>query len=96
MASGGLDEYALDDLVRAGAPIDGYGVGTKIGVAADAPYLDTAYKLVQYGERPVFKLSPGKATLPGRKQVFRGPGLVDQVGLRDQPPPREPSRCCAR
>ena len=87
MASGGLDEYALDDLVRAGAPIDGYGVGTKIGVVADAPYLDTAYKLVQYGERPVFKLSPGKATLPGRKQVFRGPGLVDQVGLRDQPPP---------
>ena len=96
MASGGLDEYALHDLVRAGAPIDGYGVGTKIGVAADAPYLDTAYKLVQYGERPVFKLSPGKATLPGRKQVFRAPGLVDQVGLRDQGRRRAPRRCCDR
>jgi nicotinate phosphoribosyltransferase len=87
IASGGLDEYLLDSLSRAGAPIDGYGVGTKIGVAADTPYLDTAYKLVEFGRRPMFKLSPGKATLPGRKQVFRGPGLVDQLGLRAQRPP---------
>jgi nicotinate phosphoribosyltransferase len=84
-ASGGLDEYALDDLARAGAPIDGYGVGTKTGDAADAPYLDTAYKLVQFGERPVFKLSPGKAT--SRSQAGVPSGLVDQVGLRDQTPP---------
>jgi len=89
IASGGLDEYRLNSLSRAGAPIDGYGVGTKVGVAADTPYLDTAYKLVEFGRRPMFKLSPGKATLPGRKQVFRGPGLVDQVGLRTQRPPSQ-------
>ena len=86
-ASGGLDEYALEAIVGAGAPIDGYGVGTKVGVSADAPYLDTAYKLVEYEQRPVFKLSAGKSTVPGRKQVFRGPGMVDQVGLRNQSPP---------
>ena len=89
VASGGLDEYALDDLSRQQAPIDAYGVGTKVGVAADTPFLDTAYKLVQFGQRPAFKLSRGKATLPGRKQVFRGPGLADQIGLHgQQPPPR--------
>ncbi|HET6877554.1 MAG TPA: nicotinate phosphoribosyltransferase [Jatrophihabitans sp.] len=87
VASGGLDEYALDRLVRAGAPIDAYGVGTRLGTSADAPYLDTAYKLVEYDGRPVFKLSPGKATTPGRKQVFRSPGLVDSVGIRDEVPP---------
>jgi nicotinate phosphoribosyltransferase len=87
VASGGLDEHALDSLVRAGAPIDAYGVGTKLGTSADAPYLDTAYKLVEYDRNPVFKLSPGKQTMPGRKQVFRGPGLLDRVGTRDQVPP---------
>ena len=86
-ASGGLDEYALETIVRADAPIDGYGVGTKVGVCADAPYLDTAYKLVEYEQRPVFKLSARKATIPGRKQVFRAPGTVDRVGLRNQPLP---------
>ncbi|MFI6603692.1 nicotinate phosphoribosyltransferase [Nonomuraea sp. NPDC050536] len=85
-ASGGLDEYAISALVAAGAPIDAYGVGTKMGVSADAPYLDTAYKLVQYGERPVMKLSPGKVTAPGAKQVFRGPA-GDVVGLREESPP---------
>jgi nicotinate phosphoribosyltransferase len=73
-ASGGLDEWAIADLVAAGAPIDAYGVGTKMGVSADAPYLDTAYKLTAYAGRPVMKLSAGKATLPGAKQVYRGPG----------------------
>ncbi|GLY69567.1 nicotinate phosphoribosyltransferase [Amycolatopsis taiwanensis] len=71
MASGGLDEHAILRLVRAGAPIDSYGVGTKMGVSADAPSLDTAYKLVEYAGRPVMKTSPGKATLPGAKQVYR-------------------------
>ena len=70
-ASGGLDEYRIDDLVRAGAPIDAYGVGTKLGVSADAPYLDTAYKLVEVDGQPVMKLSTGKITLPGAKQVYR-------------------------
>ena len=86
-ASGGLDEYRLAALVASGAPIDGFGVGTRMGVSADAPYLDTAYKLVQYGDRPVFKLSPGKASLPGPKQVFRAAGLVDRIGLRAQTAP---------
>jgi nicotinate phosphoribosyltransferase len=70
-ASGGLDEFEVDDLLRAGAPIDAFGVGTKVGVSADAPWTDCAYKLVEYAGRPVLKLSAGKQTLPGAKQVFR-------------------------
>ena len=68
-ASSGLDEYALRDL--AAAPIDGFGIGTKMNTSADAPYLDCAYKLVEYGGRPTRKRSEGKATWPGRKQVYR-------------------------
>jgi nicotinate phosphoribosyltransferase len=70
-ASGGLDEFEVDALVRAGAPIDAFGVGTKLGVSADAPWTDCAYKLVEYDGRPVLKLSSKKQTLPGAKQVFR-------------------------
>jgi nicotinate phosphoribosyltransferase len=70
-ASGGLDEFEVDRLVQAGAPIDAFGVGTKVGVSADAPWTDCAYKLVEYAGRPVLKLSPRKQTLPGPKQVFR-------------------------
>ncbi|TVT15118.1 nicotinate phosphoribosyltransferase [Amycolatopsis rhizosphaerae] len=88
MASGGLDEHAIARLTAAGAPIDSYGVGTKMGVSADAPSLDTAYKLVEYAGRPVMKRSPGKATLPGPKQVYRGePGEPDVLALRTEPPP---------
>jgi len=86
-ASGGLDEHDVDHLVRSGAPIDAFGVGTRLGVSADAPYLDAVYKLVAYGDRAVAKLSPGKATAPGAKQVFRGPGLADVVAVRDEPAP---------
>ena len=71
VVSGGLDEFEVESLVRAGAPIDGFGIGTKLGVSADAPYLDSAYKLVEYMSRPVLKLSADKQTLPGCKQVFR-------------------------
>jgi len=71
IVSGGLDELQIDELVHGGAPIDAFGVGTKMGVSADYPYLDTAYKLVSYGGRPVMKLSRGKVTAPGRTQVFR-------------------------
>jgi nicotinate phosphoribosyltransferase len=70
-ASGGLDEFAVDELIRGGAPIDAFGVGTKVGVSADAPWTDCAYKLVKYAGRPVLKLSAGKQTLPGAKRVFR-------------------------
>ena len=69
--SGGLDEFEVESLVRAGAPIDGFGVGTKAGVSADAPWTDCAYKLVEYDGVPLLKLSAGKASLPGRKQVYR-------------------------
>ena len=58
-----------------------------MGVSADAPYLDSAYKLVAYAGRPVMKLSQGKATWPGAKQVHRGPA-DDQLALRDEPAPR--------
>ncbi len=71
IGSGGLDEYDLDDLTKANAPYDSYGVGTKMGVSADAPWFDIAYKLVEHNGRPVLKLSPGKVSCPGRKQVFR-------------------------
>ena len=91
--SGGLDELQIDELVRGGAPIDAFGVGTRMGVSADYPYLDTAYKLVCYGERPVMKLSRGKVTAPGRTQVFRkARPFGDLVTLFDEAVPagREP------
>jgi nicotinate phosphoribosyltransferase len=89
VASGGLDEFSIDQLVRGGAKIDAFGVGTRMGVSADHPYLDTAYKLVCYEGRPVMKLSRGKVTAPGRKQVFRRPRpFGDLVGLYDEEPPR--------
>ena len=70
-ASGGLDEYEIDRLVSGGAPIDGFGVGTKAGVSADAPWTDCAYKMVEYEGRPVMKLSSAKVSAPGPKQVYR-------------------------
>ncbi|MEW2495367.1 nicotinate phosphoribosyltransferase [Streptomyces nodosus] len=92
VASGGLDEYAVAGLVRGGAPIDVYAVGTKVGVAADAPALDAAYKLVEYDGRPVMKLSSAKMTTPGRKQVFRRPGRPDVIALRGEDPPGSAQR----
>ena len=71
VASGGLDEYELERLVRGGAPIDMFGVGTRVGVSGDAPWCDMVYKMVCYAGRPVMKLSDGKASRPGGKQVFR-------------------------
>jgi nicotinate phosphoribosyltransferase len=87
MASGGLDEHLIARLVDAGAPIDAYGVGTRMGVSWDAPSLDSAYKLVAYRGRPALKLSAGKATLPGPKQVFRSPSRGDVLALADESPP---------
>jgi len=71
VASGGLDEDALMALSRAGAPIDSYGVGTSLTTASDAPALDCAYKLQEYAGIARRKRSEGKATWPGRKQVWR-------------------------
>lgn len=71
MASGGLDEYSIRDLVASGAPIDAFGVGTRFGTSADAPYIDSVYKLVELDGRPIFKLSANKRTLPWAKTVMR-------------------------
>lgn len=70
-ASSGLDEFALQGLLAEGAPIDGFGVGTRLDVSGDAPYFDCAYKLVEYAGTPRRKRSEGKVLWPGRKQVFR-------------------------
>jgi nicotinate phosphoribosyltransferase len=70
-ASGGLDEFDLAAILAQKAPIDAFGVGTKMGVSADAPYLDMVYKMVQFDGRPVCKHSTGKATLAGEKQIYR-------------------------
>lgn len=71
-ASGDLDEHRIAALLRAGAPIDSFGVGTRMGTSEDAPSLSTVYKLVEDSSGPKLKLAEGKATAPGRKQVWRG------------------------
>ena len=71
IASGGLDEHGVAELVAAGAPIDAFGVGTRAVTSSDAPTFDAVYKLAAYDGEGRIKHSPGKATLPGRKQVFR-------------------------
>lgn len=87
-ASGGLNEDEIARLVAAGAPINGFGVGTDMGVSRDAPGLDMAYKLVEYAGRSRLKLSTGKVLLPGRKQIFRvdleGKADHDVLGRRDE------------
>jgi nicotinate phosphoribosyltransferase len=90
-ASGNLDEYRIRDLVRAGAPIDAFGVGTEMVVSADAPMLDMIYKLSEYRGAPRLKTSAAKVSLPGRKQVFRaanqnGGFYADLIGLADEGP----------
>ena len=94
-ASGGLDEHALAKLCGEGAPIDGFGVGTSLSTSADAPALDCAYKLQEYAGRPRRKRSEGKATWPGRKQVFRrhspdGRIAGDAIVLEGEPGAGEP------
>lgn len=89
-ASGSLNEDEIARRVAAGAPINGFGVGTDMGVSRDAPALDIAYKLVEYAGRGRLKLSPGKAILPGRKQIFRvehdGVADHDVLARHDEPP----------
>jgi nicotinate phosphoribosyltransferase len=87
VVSGGLDEFALEALVSEGAPIDVAGVGTRMATSADAPSVDSAYKLVAYDGSGVVKLAEDKETLPGAKQVYRRPGLSDTLCLRGELPP---------
>lgn len=98
LASGDLDERRIADLVRAGAPIDAWGVGTDLGTSRDSPVVNGVYKLVADQRdgawRPVRKRSPGKATVPGAKQVLRrtagGVMRGDVIAQADESLPGEP------
>jgi nicotinate phosphoribosyltransferase len=92
VVSGGLDEASIGEYLAKGAPIDAFGVGTRMDVSADLPYLDMAYKLVEYDGRPVLKSSAGKGTWAAQKQVYRrlrsGEGFAgDVLALREEPAP---------
>lgn len=94
-ASGNLSEDRLRDLIKTAAPIDGYGIGSDLVTSSDAPHLDCAYKLEEYAGRARRKRSEGKATWPGRKQIFRryGPAgrmLEDLLTLEGRPEEGEP------
>jgi nicotinate phosphoribosyltransferase len=92
--SGDLDEWRIEDLASEGAPIDGFGVGTALATSEDAPALGGVYKIVQLEQdgtvRNVMKRSIGKATWPGRKQVWRivkdGTAQYDVVAMEHEPP----------
>src|SRR5262245_42794368 len=71
LVSGGINEDVLLKMAAAKAPIDGFGIGVNLDASIDAPSLDCAYKLQDYAGRPRRKLSEGKQTWPGRKQVWR-------------------------
>jgi len=93
-ASGGLDEVEIDRCLEAGATVDAFGVGTRMTVSADAPSLDLVYKLVRASGRDVLKLSEGKRTWPGAKQVYRTVGRDgkfsgDLIAGADEPAPKE-------
>jgi nicotinate phosphoribosyltransferase len=95
LASGNLDEEAVRALVLSGAPIDDFAIGTRLDTSADAPYLDCAYKLQEYAGQARRKRSTGKATWPGRKQVYRRVGqdgrmVGDILTLEDDPQEGEP------
>ncbi len=88
-ASSGFDEYKIAHVIGQNAAIDAFGVGTKLGVSADAPFLDMVYKLVHFGNRNITKKSPGKAYLAGEKQVFRKTGpngkyTGDIIGIKEE------------
>ena len=95
-ASGDLEERRIADLVERQAPIDVFGVGTALSTASDAPALGGVYKLVMIERaglaRPVLKLSPGKETYPGVKQVWRvtdgGRATHDLLAGGEEQPPR--------
>ena len=93
-ASGDLDEYKITELIEKNAPINSFGVGTKMGTSADRPYLDVIYKLCETQNAngsfsPIMKLSKDKHTLPGRKQIYRfrnddGTFKKDVITLTDE------------
>ncbi len=88
LASGDIDEYALEEFREKEAPIDGFGIGSKMTTSADQPCFNCSYKLVEYGGRGRRKLADRKTTWPGRKQIFReyngGAMSGDVIGLEDE------------
>jgi nicotinate phosphoribosyltransferase len=99
-ASGDLDEYKIENLLSKGAKIDAFGVGTRMSTSEDRPYVDVIYKLCEKMDKegrfaPTMKLSKGKVTFPGRKQVFRvkdskGYFLKDMIALQNEKCSGEP------
>ncbi|MFB3853808.1 MAG: nicotinate phosphoribosyltransferase [Vicinamibacterales bacterium] len=95
LASGDLDEYRIEEMLGAGVPVDGFGVGTSVSTSKDAPALGGIYKLVEIERAgrwvPLAKRSPGKPGYPGRKQVWRvfeaGQAAWDVIGLEGEPAP---------
>ncbi|MEK6727691.1 MAG: nicotinate phosphoribosyltransferase [Candidatus Omnitrophota bacterium] len=93
-ASGNLDEFKINGLLDSGARVDNFGVGTNMGTSVDAPSLDVIYKISEVTDEegrflPTMKLSKGKVTYPGRKQVFRikgknGKFIKDILGLEKE------------
>jgi len=95
LVSGSLDEHRLKALMDVAAPIDGYGIGTRMDTSSDDPYMDCAYKLSEYAGLARRKQSEGKATWPGRKQVFRyyeadGTLARDSLSLETDDQPGQP------
>jgi nicotinate phosphoribosyltransferase len=90
MVTGDLDEHRIREILNAGAPVDSFGVGTHLAVSADAPSLNAVYKLVEHDvdgvKRYPAKLSPGKATIGGAKQVYRL-AERDVIARWDEPAP---------
>lgn len=92
LLSGDLNEYRIAETLAHGAAVDAFGVGTELGTSADAPSIGGVYKLVEDEKGYRVKLSTGKATLPGRKQVWRsldldGQPSGDVIALHDEPGP---------
>ncbi|HYN37433.1 MAG TPA: hypothetical protein VEV82_10735 [Actinomycetota bacterium] len=88
--SGDLDEFHIRRLLDAGVPADAFGIGTQLGTSGDSPSLGGAYKLVEDARGPRIKLSTGKATTPGRKQIYRfsrGGESYDLITLEDEDVP---------
>ncbi|MEX1212561.1 MAG: nicotinate phosphoribosyltransferase [Balneolaceae bacterium] len=94
VVSGGLDEEKIAALVASKVPIDGFGVGTHMGVSSDAPSLNIVYKLCSYDGKGATKLSPGKPILPGAKQIHRiindSTATHDIIGRYDESLPGSP------
>jgi nicotinate phosphoribosyltransferase len=95
LASGGINEDVLQGMKAAKVPIDGFGIGVNLDASMDAPSLDCAYKLQEYAGKPRRKLSEGKVTWPGRKQIWRAYGSDgrmrgDILSLENDSPPGEP------